>query len=461
MNGAVNAVTVGVLVYIVLQLAIGFWVSRRIQSEADYLLAGRSLGYGLATFSIFATWFGAETCIGSAGKAYAGGLSSTSGDPFGYTLTLLLLALVFAVPLYRRGLTTLADLYRQRWGSRVEKLAALVMVPTSILWAAAQIRAFGMVLGATSAWTVDVTVLIAGALVIVYTAAGGMLADAISDVLHGVVLIIGLVILVVAIVVKGDAGGAAHVTHDQLALFDGDRPLLATLEIWAIPVLGSVMAQELVGRVVAAKNIQVARRATLIGCALYFGVGILPVGIGLVASHTMPGLADPEKVLVLQAAEHLPTILHIVFAGALVSAILSTVDSALLTAGSLTAHNVIIPLRPSLDERTKIFLNRGCVVLFGFVACGLAFIAEGVYELVETASALGSAGVFVTATFALFTNFGGARAAAATLATGVLLYAGSSLLGAPYPFLTSLAGAFAVFLVVGLAERAIGTPAQA
>ena len=53
-----NLVLIGILSYIVLQLLLGILVSRRIRTEADYLLAGRRLGYGLATFSIFATWFG-------------------------------------------------------------------------------------------------------------------------------------------------------------------------------------------------------------------------------------------------------------------------------------------------------------------------------------------------------------------------------------------------------------------
>jgi Na+/proline symporter len=51
----------GILAYLVVQLAIGAWVSRRIRTEDDYLLAGRQLGPVLGTFSIFATWFGAET----------------------------------------------------------------------------------------------------------------------------------------------------------------------------------------------------------------------------------------------------------------------------------------------------------------------------------------------------------------------------------------------------------------
>ena len=52
-------------------MVIGVLVSRSIRTEDDYLLAGRQLGPTVATFSIFATWFGAETCVGSAGAVYA------------------------------------------------------------------------------------------------------------------------------------------------------------------------------------------------------------------------------------------------------------------------------------------------------------------------------------------------------------------------------------------------------
>src|SRR3990170_6181582 len=104
-----------VLLYMLLQLTLGVWVSRRIRTEADYLIAGRSLGYTLATFSIFATWFGAETVVGSAGAAYTEGVSLGSAEPFGYGLCLIAMGLVFAVPLRRRRLTTLADLFRLRY----------------------------------------------------------------------------------------------------------------------------------------------------------------------------------------------------------------------------------------------------------------------------------------------------------------------------------------------------------
>ena len=151
-----------IALYMALQFGIGLWVSRRIRTEADYILAGRNLGYLLCTFSIFATWFGAETIVGSAGRSYREGISLASAEPFGYGLCLVLAGVLFAAPLWRRGLTTLADLYRQRFSVTAERVAAIVLIPGSIYWAAAQIRAFGHVISAsTSAVDTEIAIAIA------------------------------------------------------------------------------------------------------------------------------------------------------------------------------------------------------------------------------------------------------------------------------------------------------------
>ncbi|TAM44020.1 MAG: sodium:solute symporter, partial [Gammaproteobacteria bacterium] len=118
-----NGALLGIAAYVLAQLVIVFLVARRVRGESDYLLAGRRFGMGLATFTIFATWFGAETCIGAAGAVYKDGLGGSTADPFGYAVCLFLMGAVFAIPLWRRGLTTLADLYRQRFSPGVERLA--------------------------------------------------------------------------------------------------------------------------------------------------------------------------------------------------------------------------------------------------------------------------------------------------------------------------------------------------
>jgi solute:Na+ symporter, SSS family len=161
------------------------------------------------------------------------------------------MGLVFAVPLWRRKLTTLADLYRQRYSVRVERLAAIILIPGSILWAAAQVRAFGSVL-ASAAPMLDVSLAIgiAAGATILYTTFGGLLADAITDLVQGLMLAVGLIAVFVAVAVSmgGWEGFSLAVAQsDRVQL--GSRPeegWLATLEAWAIPVCGSVVATELV-----------------------------------------------------------------------------------------------------------------------------------------------------------------------------------------------------------------------
>ena len=168
-----NALTLAILAYVGLQLLVGMWVSRRVMTEDDYIVGGRRLGYLLATFTIFATWFGAETCIGAAGAIYTDGLTGASADPFGYTLCILFMGLFFAVRIWKLRLTTIADLFRRRYSPGVERFVVILMVPTSLLWGAAQIRAFGQVLSASSDLAVTFTITIAAGVVIVYTMSAG------------------------------------------------------------------------------------------------------------------------------------------------------------------------------------------------------------------------------------------------------------------------------------------------
>lgn len=436
-----------VLLYLVAQLAIGVWVSRRIASEADYLLAGRSLGPLLLTFSLFATWFGAETIVGSAGTTYDEGVSFRSAEPFGYGLCLILLGLVFAVPLWKRGLTTLADFFRQRYSVSVERVAAIVLIPSSVLWAAAQIRAFGYVLSTSSTLDVNTAIAFAAGFTMIYTVFGGLLADAITDLIQGGLLVLGLLVVLVAVILAlGGIGGTVDaISSASIARQAPDVPLLGAMEAWAIPVFGSLLAAETVGRVIAARSAPVARSSAVAAGALYLTFGSIPVIIGLAGPVLVPSLGDAEQLIPTVARTLLPDVLYIVFAGGLISAILSTVDSTLLIASGLLSHNLIVPMARVTSERRKVLIARGGVLLLGAGAYLLAIGAEGVFALVEQASAFGSAGALVTITVGLFTPWGGPRTAMATLLGGVLVYLAASYGGVAYPFLASLTVSIVVY----------------
>lgn len=458
-----NPIVLGVAIYVLAQLALGLWVARRVHSEADYLLAGRSLGYGLATFTIFATWFGAETCVGAAGQVFEHGLAGGAAEPFGYAVCLLFMGTVFAAALWRRGYTTVADVIRARFGVGAERFAVLLVAPTSVMWAAAQIRAFGQVLALTAGVDADLAITVAAAIVLLYTVSGGLLADAITDLVQGIALIVGLIVLLVAVITHlGGVGPAlAAIDPSQLSLGTSDLGALQIVDGWAIPVCGSLVAQELVARVLACRTEKIARRATIVGGLVYLAVGLIPVFIGLVGAKLVAGSVHPEQIVGEVARLHLGTLGYVAFVGALISAILSTVDSALLAAASLTAHNLIVPLRPGISEQGKLRVARLCVLGFGVIAFLLARGADRVHDLVEAGSAFGTGGLFVVFVLAMTTKFGGPRSAIAALASGLAVWLGGRYLVAlPAPFLCSMAAAALAFvLVTALEARFMRRPA--
>src|SRR5512139_1784764 len=102
---------VSVGIYMLAMLGIGYWTSRKIKNTSDYIVAGSRLGWWLSIGTIFATWFGAETCMGSSRTAYEKGFLGIIADPFGAGLCLVLAGLLFARFFHQRNYKTIVDFF--------------------------------------------------------------------------------------------------------------------------------------------------------------------------------------------------------------------------------------------------------------------------------------------------------------------------------------------------------------
>ncbi|HZT48486.1 MAG TPA: sodium:solute symporter family protein [Hyphomicrobiaceae bacterium] len=451
-----NWLLVAIVAYVVAQFAIGAWVSRRMASEADYILAGRRLGTGLVAFSVFATYFGAEAIVASGGAVYEKGLSGALVDPVGYATAIIVVGVFFARALWSRGLTTFADLFRQRYSPGVEQLVVIMLLPGSVIWAAAQVRAFGQIMSANSGLGLIAAITLAALLVGAYSVVGGLLADAVTDVVQGVAVVIGLIILgtVVALHVGGVSAGLAKVEPDQLRLLGADTGALEVLEQIAIPVCGTIVAVELISRFLGARAAAVASLGTVLGGGTYLLVGLIPVFLGLVAPHAAGAIQDSEQIVPRLAEVFLPGVLYVSFVGAVISAILSAVHAALHAPASQISHNIIVRLVPGLSDHGKLWSVRITVMVLSIVAYLLSVTSNRIHDLVETASAFGSAGVFVASLFALFSRFGGPAAAYASVAAGMLVWAGGKYaLGLTAPYLCGLLAAGISYVVAAMFER--------
>jgi SSS family solute:Na+ symporter len=431
------------------QLAVGVWASRRVKSEEDYLVAGRRLGIPLVTMSMFATWFGAETCLGSSGAVYERGLSGGRADPFGYATCLLLVGLLLAVPLHKARYLTLGDLYRERFGPHAERVLVLVLVPGSLLWGAAQLRAFGQVVASTSHLPVAFATGLAAVFTIVYTSFGGLWGDVLTDLVQGTVLCVGLVVLLIAcfLDLPSESALGQVLAPARLDLWPASESPLAQIDRWSIPIFGSLVTQEMTARILAARSPAIAKRGALLSSVVYLAFGSIPVLLGLLGPALLPNLGDPEQLLPELARQKLPTAMYLLFACALLSAILSTVDSILLSASTLLSHNWLVPALGIDKDATKLWLDRGLVVLCGIIALYLALGASSIYELLEQSALMGAAGLVVTILCALYTPRPSQAGAILALVVGAILAPLFEHWQVQAPFLLATVGATLAYLL--------------
>ena len=369
---AMNWLLVAILGYVLVQFAIGTWVSRRMASETDYILAGRRLGVGLVTFSVFATYFGAEAIVASGGAVYEKGLSGALVDPVGYATAIIIVGVFFARALWSRGLTTFADLFRQRYSPGVEQLVVIVLLPGSVIWAAAQVRAFGQVMSANSGIGLVSAITLAAVLVAAYSVVGGLLADAVTDVIQGIAVVVGLIILgaIVAVHVGGVSAGLAQVEpRTAEAARRAGRALLAYARATGDPDL----RHHRCGRV----DLPLPRRAHGRGRRKRHGPRWrhLPdrrpdsrVSRARGSAAYCRNVPDAEQIVPRLAEVYLPGVLYVAFVGAIISAILSAVHAALHAPASQISHNIVVRLIPGITDRGKLWCVRLTVMALSIVA---------------------------------------------------------------------------------------------
>jgi Na+/proline symporter len=150
----------------------------------------------------------------------------------------------------------------------------------------------------------------------------------------------------------------------------------------------------------------------------------------------------------------LPPGLYVLLLGALISAILSTINSVLLAVTALVGHNVIIPMFPGMSERGKVLTEKGIVVVTGIICYLMAIGGDSIYGLAELASSFGSAGLVVCVLIGLNSRWGGGKAALATLLGGIIFTLVTNyVIETEAPYLMALAGCLIVYVTMSLWEK--------
>jgi SSS family solute:Na+ symporter len=416
-------VLIGLGLYLACMLGIGLYASRRVGSSEDFIVAGKRLSLPLCTATLAATWFGGGICIGAASAAYKGGFLAVIADPFGAALCLFVAGFFYVRILRRMGLMTIASLFTSRFDKRAGLLASLCTIPAYIGWVASLMVAFGRILQSLTGMEPTTGIFIAAAIVLVYTFAGGMWAVTLTDFIQVLVLTVGL--LVLAPILLSDMGGwqslAAQIPSERFHLYPreaGASEWFTYARDWLVIGLGNLAGQDLIQRSLSSRDEKVAYRSAYLAGLLYITVGLIPVFLGLAGSVILPNLADPDLVMMELALKYLPEAALVLFVGALVSALLSSADSALLAPASVLGWDMLRYVKPDISEETTLKVSRISVVVFGLFALWLALDKTSVYDLMVDSWSVLLATLFVPLTGGIWWSKGNGPGCLASIGVG-------------------------------------------
>ncbi|HEY4392979.1 MAG TPA: sodium:solute symporter, partial [Polyangia bacterium] len=180
-------------------VAYGLWKTRGPSSMTDYVHGGyrdRWLTIGLG---VMATQASAITFLSMPGQAYEDGMRFVQFY-FGLPVAMVILSVAFIPRFYRARVLTAYELLEKRFDLKTRQLAALLFLLQRGLSAGITIYAPAIVLSKVLGWPLNATCLVIGAVVIVYTVAGGTRAVSQTQRHQMVVMLLGMVVAFVVIV---------------------------------------------------------------------------------------------------------------------------------------------------------------------------------------------------------------------------------------------------------------------
>ncbi len=397
------AVVAGLALYCLFILGVGLYASRRITGSADFIVAGKRLSLLFCTATLAATWFGGGICIGAASAAYEGGFMAVIADPFGAALCLFLAGLFYVRIMRRMGLMTIASFFTTRFNRHAGLLASLCTIPAYVGWVASLMVAFGRILQSVTGLDPVAGIGIAAVVVLLYTFAGGMWAVTLTDFFQVIILIAGLVFITPLLL--ADMGGwsalAPQIPAERFHLYPRSATAadwFAYARDWLVIGLGNLAGQDLIQRSLSSKNERIAYRSAYLAGLLYVTIGLLPVFLGMAGAVLIPNLANPDLVMMELALKYLPEVALVLFLGALVSALLSSADSALLAPASVIGWDLLRFFNPRASEKSSLRLARLAVLVLGLAAFVLALHKTTVYELMVDSWSVLLATLFVPLT---------------------------------------------------------------
>jgi SSS family solute:Na+ symporter len=421
--------------YVLALLAIGRRSAKKITSADDYLLAGRSVPLGLSTLSLLGTWFGSSAILGATRNTYELGLSGNILEPFACAATLAFTGLVFAGPLWRRQVATVADLFRERMGTSAEWISCWIQVPTFFCWIGAQYLSIGALLETYLGIETWIGVAASSIFVLLILWSGGMWAVTWTNSFLVALSITSVVILLLGTastlgqgnVLTGIRAVYEQTPRDQLSIFPEMRwsSILGVVGVFLTGLLGNVPGQDLQQRVLSSRSPKVAKWSCVIASVLYLAVGLIPIFVGLAArlhlsDHISQDDVNGDRVLPIAASYFLSEPFVILLIVGLISVNLAVATSSTISQTTILSNNILGRWQP--NRVGNAFREKGCMIAVSLGALAAAFSGESVMGLLEISLVIVMVALFVPMCMCLFVPSIAPWSGVASMLVGVLVW---------------------------------------
>ncbi len=290
-----------IVVYLIAMLAFGFWGKTRTKDSADFLVAGRRLGPVLYTGTMAAVVLGGASTVGGVGLGYKFGISGM-WLVVAIAVGLLLLSLAFAGRIQRLRVYTVAQMLKLRYGVDATSSSGIVMVAYTLMLSVTSTIAYATIFNVLFNTNRTLSVIIGGAIVMLYSSIGGMWSITLTDMVQFVLKTIGVFFLLLPFTWNraGGLDGIRERAGDTV--FDlGAIGMPTIITFFVVYSFGMLIGQDIWQRVFTARSPQVAKwggTTAAIYCLLYGVAGAL---IGTAASTFLPDVKAKDDVYALIA----------------------------------------------------------------------------------------------------------------------------------------------------------------
>ena len=371
-----------ILAYLIALTVYNFIQARKVKTQDDMMVAGRSLGVTKMVFTLVCTWIGSGTFIAGAEYAYRAGWSSLwmpAGAWVGIAIIYFLAAKIRTFGQY-----TIGDILEERYGKFARLFGAIALIIAFTTIVSYQFRAGGYILSVITEGAVSVEVgqALAAGFVILFTAIGGMIAVAHTDLPNGIIIMLACVVSVPFVVVTaGGFGAPAEVLPESHMLLIspefGEYPFLKAFSYFLATMFLLLGVQSMYQKFYSARTPGDAKKAVvlwIIGTMVVETV-IVVIAIYAASYYWTDGSIDPAAVVLYAARDMVPAPVGLLLLAAAVVVVISTGMNYLLSPSTNIMRDIYQTfINKDASQTTMVALQKIFIVVLGLVAFLLIFI---------------------------------------------------------------------------------------